>query len=219
MSSGFYDPLEPTNRAVYSFNAGVDKYGLRPVSQAYGAITPDPVENMIENAGDNLGAPADAINHLLQANFTESASMAGRFVINSTIGILGLFDPATSMGLDETQTDFGNTLAKWGVGEGPYVVLPLLGPSTARDTTGKIVEFFTDPVNVFIESPESDYVTGAKVLDIVDGRHRYTEVVDQVLYNSADSYAAARAGYLQSTRTVLKGPTDEEDLEDPFAFE
>ncbi len=174
---------------------------------------------MIENAGDNLGAPADAINHLLQANLAESASMAGRFLVNSTVGILGLFDPAASMGLEETETDFGETLAKWGVGEGPYLVLPFLGPSSARDTTGKIVEFFTDPVNVFIESPESDYVLGAKALDIVDGRHRYTGVVDQVLYESADSYATARIGYLQSTRTVLKGPTNEDDLEDPFAFE
>ena len=218
-SSGFYDPIEPANRSVHAFNVGVDKYALRPVSRAYGAVTPDPVENMVENVGDNLGAPADAINHFLQGNLYSSATMVGRFVINTTLGLVGLFDPASSLGLEETQTDFGQTLGQWGVGEGAYVVLPLLGPSTARDTTGRVVDFFIDPVGVFIKSPESDYVLGARALDIVDTRHRYTGVIDQAFYGSVDSYAATRGGYLQTTRTALKDETEETDLEDPFAFE
>ncbi len=218
-ASGFYDPLEPTNRAIHSFNKGVDTIALRPISRAYGAITPDPVENMVENAGDNLGAPADAINQLLQGDLVASATMTGRFLINSTVGILGFFDPAEAIGLEETQTDFGKTLGTWGVSEGAYVELPLLGPSTVRNATGRVVDFFLDPVNTLVKSPESDYISGAKVLDIIDTRHRYGAVVDQALYGSADSYAAARNAYLQSTRTVLKGQTDEDDLEDPFAFE
>ena len=219
LSSGFYDPLEPANRAVHSFNKGVDTYALRPVSKAYGAITPDPIENMVENVGDNLGSPADAINSLLQGKFKESITMVGRFGVNTTVGLLGLFDPATSIGWEETQTDFGETLGVWGIGEGAYVELPFFGASTARDTTGRIVDFFIDPVNVFIKSPESDYVLGAKGLDIVDLRHRYGLAVDQVLYDSTDSYSAARSAYLQSKRTLVKGQTDEDDLEDPFAFE
>lgn len=218
-SSGFYDPLEPTNRAIHGFNKGVDTYALRPVSRAYGAITPDPIENMVENAGDNLGAPADAINHLLQGDLIKSATMLGRFGVNSTIGILGFFDPATAIGWTETETDFGETLGKWGIGEGAYLEIPLLGPSTARNATGRVVDFFIDPIGVFITSPESDYVLGAKALDIVDGRHRYEQLIDQTLYESVDSYSATRTGYLQSTRTLLKGQTDESDLEDPFAFE
>ena len=219
LSSGFYDPVEPANRAIHGFNKGVDSYALRPVAKAYGAITPDPIENMVENAGDNLGAPADAINSFLQGKFKNAITMLGRFGVNSTIGILGLFDPASSFGWKETQTDFGETLGTWGVGEGAYLELPLLGPSTARNATGRVVDIFMDPVNVFIKSPESDYVLGARALDIVDLRHRYAGAVDQALYNSVDSYASARSAYLQSKRTLVKGQTDEDDLEDPFAFE
>ncbi len=219
LSREFNDPVEPMNRAVHEFNKGVDKYAFRPVSRAYGAVTPDPIEDMIENAGDNLAAPADAINYLLQGNLKSSFTMLGRFGVNSTIGLLGLFDPASTIGLPETQTDFGETLGNWGVGEGFYLELPFLGPSTARNTTGRIVDFFIDPVSIFVKSPESDYVLGAQALDIVDARHRYGLLLDQVLYDSADSYAASRLGYLQSTRTLLKGETDESDLEDPFAFE
>ena len=219
LSAEIYDPAEPLNRTIHGFNKGVDKYAFRPVSQAYGAITPDPVENLVENLGDNLSSPADAINHLLQGDIAASITAVGRFGVNSTIGLVGLFDPATTLGLAEKQTNFGETLGKWGVGEGAYVELPFLGPSTVRDTTGRIVDVFIDPVNSFIKSPESDYVLGAKALDIIDGRHRYGPVIDQVLYESVDSYTAARLGYLQSQRTIEKGQTDEEDLEDPFAFE
>jgi len=133
------------------------------VSRAYGAITPDPIENMVENAGDNLGAPADAINH--------------------------------------------ETLGKWGIGEGAYLEIPLLGPSTARNATGRVVDFFIDPIGVFITSPESDYVLGAKALDIVDGRHRYEQLIDQTLYESVDSYSATRTGY-HGCRKTRCGKTD-----------
>lgn len=219
LSSGFYDPVEPANRAIHGFNKGVDSYALRPVSQAYGAITPDPIENMVENVGDNLGAPADAINSFLQGNFLNSFTMLGRFGVNTTVGLLGLFDPATRLGWQETQTDFGETLGAWGVGEGAYLELPFLGPSTVRNTTGRVVDIFMDPVNIFVKTPESDYVLGARALDIVDLRHRYGSGIEQALYESADSYATARSVYLQSTRTLLKGETDADDLEDPFAFE
>ena len=219
LSSGFYDPIEPANRAVHSFNKGVDTYALRPISNAYGAITPDPVENMVENVGDNLGAPADAINSLLQGEFRNSVTMIGRFGVNTTLGLLGLFDPASTFGWQEVQTDFGETLGTWGVGEGAYLELPFLGASTVRNAAGRVVDAVMDPVNVFIKSPESDYVLGARALDIVDLRHRYGAAIDQTLYETADSYAASRSVYMQSKRDLLKGQTDEDDLEDPFAFE
>lgn len=214
-----YDPLEPANRAVHQVNKGLDTVVLKPVSQVYGAITPDPVEDMVQNAAQNLGAPADALNRILQGDILAALESAGRFGINSTVGILGFFDPATSMGLDAAPTDFGETLSVWGVPQGAYLELPVLGPSSARDTTGRIVDFFIDPVGNLVKAPESDYVSGARVLEVVDLRHRYAVAIDPVLYGSADSYSASRNAYLQNRRGALKGPTNEDDLEDPFAFE
>lgn len=214
-----YDPLEPANRAVHALNKGLDTVALRPASQVYGAITPDPVEDMIQNAASNLGEPADALNKILQGDIVAALESVGRFGINSTIGILGFFDPAEQMGLEEKPTDFGETLSKWGVPEGAYVELPVFGPSTVRNATGRVVDFIIDPLGAVVKAPESDYVLGARVLEVVDLRHRYAVAIDPVLYGSADSYIASRNAYLQSRRGALKGPTDETDLEDPFAFE
>ena len=216
---GTYDPAEPANRAVHQINKGLDTVVLKPVSQIYGAVTPDPVEDMVSNAARNLGEPADVINHFLQGDPKAAFVTVGRFGINTTIGIAGLFDPASSMGLSYDDTDFGETLHKWGAGEGAYVELPLFGPSNVRDTAGRIVDFLIDPVNTVVKLPERDYVTAAKVLEIVDTRHRYSQVVDSVLYETTDSYSTARNAYLQNRRSKLKGDTDEDDLEDPFEFE
>lgn len=218
-SSDPYDPLEPANRAVHQINKGIDTVALRPISKVYGAVTPDPVEDMVMNAASNLGAPADAINRILQGDILAALETAGRFGINSTVGILGFFDPATSMGLEAEPTDFGETLSVWGLPQGAYVELPVFGPSSARDATGRVVDFFIDPVGNLIKAPESDYVLGARVLEVVDLRHRYAVAIDPVLYGSADSYTASRNAYLQNRRGALKGPTNEDDLEDPFAFE
>lgn len=215
----YYDPAEPANRVVHSFNKGVDTIALKPISQAYGYVTPDPVEDAVANFGSNIGAPADAVNHLLQGNLKSSAQTVGRFGVNSTIGILGLMDPATAMGLPLEDTDFDDTLGKWGIGEGPYVELPLLGPSTARGTIGQVVDFVTDPVSNLLNAPESDYLLAAKGLEIIDTRHRYAEAIDPALYESADSYTTSRNAYLQNKRRTVKGQTDEDDLEDPFALE
>lgn len=218
-SGGTYDPAEPVNRAVHSFNKGVDTIALRPISKVYGAVLPEPVENSVARFGANLGDPANAVNHLLQGDLAASANNVGRFGVNTTIGLLGLFDPATSIGMLPDDTDFGETLHTWGAKEGAYLSLPLLGPSTVRDATGTIVEIMMDPVNVFVKAPESDYVVGGQVLAIVDARHRYAVGVDAGLYGSVDSYTTTRNAYLQNRRNTLKGQTDEDDLEDPFDFE
>ena len=216
---GVYDPLEPTNRAIHQLNKGLDTAVLKPASQVYGAILPDPVEDMVANAASNLSEPGDAINRLLQGDIEGILVSLGRFGINSTIGIAGLFDPATGLGIPARPTDFGETLHVWGVGEGPYVELPVFGPSTARDAFGRVVDVVLDPVTILSNPPEGDYVLVTRVLETVDRRHRYSFVVDGVLYESADSYAAARIAYLQNRRASLKGEVDEADIEDPFAFE
>ena len=154
---GIADPLEPVNRTTHAVNKGVDTLVLRPVSQAYGAITPDPVENSVANAVNNLGEPSNAVNHILQGDPGKALNTIGRFGVNSTIGIAGLFDPATELGLVAETTDFGQTLHVWGAEEGAYLELPLLGPSTARDATGRVVDFILDPVNALVPDDELAY--------------------------------------------------------------
>lgn len=217
--SEFYDPLEPTNRAIHQFNKGLDVIILDPASRAYDAVLPEPVEDMVSNAASNLGEPSDAVNRLLQGDVEGLLVSVGRFGINSVLGIAGLFDPATGLGIPARPTDFGETLHVWGVGEGAYVELPLLGPSTARDAVGRVVDVLTDPVAILVGPPEIDYVLVTRTLDTVDKRHRYSFVVDGILYESADSYAAARTAYLQNRRASLKGEVDESDIEDPFEFQ
>lgn len=218
-TGGSDDPLEGTNRAFHALNKGVDQVVLRPVSQIYGAVTPDPVEDMVSNAAANLGAPGDAVNYILQGDFASALKMTGRFAVNSTIGLAGLFDPATELGLLAETTDFGQTLHVWGVKEGAYVELPLLGPSTGRDALGRAVDIVLDPVNALVSAPESDYVLGARILGTVDQRKRLAGVVDELLYNSADSYAASRTAYLEYRRRQLGGEIDAEEFDDPFAFD
>lgn len=213
------DPIEGVNRGVHAVNKGLDRALLRPISKVYGAVTPDEVENGVSNAVANLGSPGDAINHVLQGDPGAAVRVSGRFLLNSTIGVVGLLDPAKEFGLEPEPTDFGETLHVWGAGEGAYVELPLLGPSTLRDATGRVVDAVLDPVQFFAGSKELEVITGARALGIVDTRHRYGNVIDPTLYESADSYAAARTAYLQNRRRALKGETDEEDLDDPFAFE
>lgn len=213
------DPLEPTNRAVHSVNKGLDRVILRPASQAYGYVTPDPAERLVGNATANLGVPASAINKLLQGDILASLKAVGRFGVNSTLGILGLFDPASGMGLVPEPTDFGETLYTWGVGEGPYVELPVLGPKTTRGAVGTVVDFAINPLNTLVPAPQSDYILAARALEVVDLRKKLGPTLDSVLYGSADSYAAARRAYLDNRRRTLKGSLDADDLDDPFAFD
>ena len=214
------DPFEPTNRAIHGFNKGVDTVVLRPASSVYGAITPDPVERAIANGASNLSLPSDIINHTLQGDIGSAFKMTGRFLINSTVGLLGLFDPATELNLADDSTDFGETLHVWGVSEGPYVELPLLGPSTARDATGRIADIALNPLGYLLPSQELEYTYVVRGLDILGMRHRSKDIIDPVLYGSEDSYSAARVGYLLNRRNALQGGViNEDDLDDPFAFD
>jgi len=213
--AGFNDPFEPRNRDVHAFNKGVDRVVLRPASQVYGTVVPGPVRGGIGNFADNLGLPAAVVNNLLQGRIEPAGKNTFRFLVNSTFGLGGFLDPATDMGLTEESTDFGETLHVWGAGEGVYLEMPLRGPTTMRDTVGTVVDVFLDPVGAAIDSPEAQYVLGAKALSLVGDRYRYSDTIDSLLYESADSYSQARLLYLQNRRFEL-GTEAESNSYDPY---
>lgn len=213
------DPFEDVNRQVHEFNKLADAAILRPASQVYGATVPEGVRDVIDNSANNLALPGQAINHTLQGDIPAAFKIALRFVMNTTLGIGGMFDPASEVGLFANNTDFGETLGVWGVAEGPYIELPFLGGSTVRDTAGMAVDFAIDPMAYVIPSPEREYLFLLKGVDLVGDRHEYADLVDVLLYESADSYASQRLSYLSNKRRNLEGETEIEDLEDPYAFE
>lgn len=200
------DPLAPINRGVHAFNKGVDSVVLRPTSQVYGTVLPAPIRRGVDNMAANLGEPATIVNQVLQAQLVPALGSGLRFVINSTIGVAGLFDAAGAMGLERQTADFGQTLAVWGVGEGVYVELPLAGPSTARDALGFAVDIALNPVSHLTGSQEVlSAARRVRVADLVGDRYALTGVIDSVLYESADSYAQSRLLYLQNRRFRLNG--------------
>lgn len=193
------DPYEGFNRGVWAFNDAVDKAVLKPATSVYRTVTPVPARRGINRVFANLAEPFSFINNLLQGKPKRAFNSLGRFVINTTIGVGGLADHATDLGLPETPEDFGQTLAVRGARRSPYLVLPLLGPSTARDALGRVVGFVGDPAQIVIWS-ELD-ATGRAVLtgtEIIDQRSTLIESgADSLLEGSADPYAAARSAYFQ----------------------
>jgi len=203
---GIADPYEEVNRGWHDTNIALDKAVIKPVSTAYGTVVPDPLRKGLSNVSDTLGIPGSVVNDVLQLRFGDALHNTARFAVNATIGIGGLFDPATGMGLEERDADFGETLYTWGMGEGAYVVLPLYGPSTERDSLGLLVDIALDPVGNLLGNPEKGYKTGLKVADLADTRYRYSDLYESVIYDSADSYAQMRLTYLDNRRYELGTP-------------
>ena len=212
------DPWEGWNRNMYSLNKTLDKVA-KPVAQGYQAITPDFIETGVSNVFDNLGDIPNFLNNLLQGKPVDSLSDLARFVVNSTLGIAGLWDPASSMGLEKHDEDFGQTLAKWGVGDGPYMMLPFLGPSTLRDTFAIPVDSEFDLTNQIKHIPTRNQV---KILELIDVRVSIMPLEDQ-LKSASDEYTFVRDVYLQNRKyKIFDGDLpldddfecDEEDEED-----
>lgn len=212
---GVNDPYETQNRKVHAFNKNLDSNVVRPVALGYAKVLPDGVETSVSNFASNLGEPAVMVNSLLQGDVRGLGVSAFRFVLNSTAGGLGLFDPATAMTVTKHDTDFGETLFVWGVGEGAYMELPVLGPSTARRTTGRVVDLFTNPLSYVLDSPEEYYGPIASVGSGLSARAKFDDTVNSILYESADSYAQSRLIYLQNRRFTL-GDEDAAPTDDPF---
>jgi phospholipid-binding lipoprotein MlaA len=222
------DPLEPMNRVIFQANVIGDKIILRPLVKGYNAVVPDPARQGVTNFLANLWEPWTAINQLLQGKPDDAAGAVGRFLVNSTVGIGGLVDVATDWGLERTEEDFGQTLGVWGMGEGPYIVLPFFGPSNPRDTLGLAGDFYGDPVGWAINSADvgKNFFLGVGLLsyihfgaDAFDKRARYDSVFDD-LYDSPDPYALARSAFRQKRDfEISDGETDtseEDDLFDEF---
>lgn len=216
--NGILDPYEPVNRQVHEINKAIDTAFVRPLSLQTEALDPALTQPFV-NFADNVGLPGAALNGLLQGSVPILATNTMRFIINSTVGIGGLLDPAGAIGITEMDTDFGQTLAVWGVPEGAYVELPLYGPSTERDAVGRVVDFFIDPLDQVGLTVQIDYGTYVRAAGEVIERGQIGDTIDSVLYDSADSYAQARLIYLQNRRFEL-GETGEAtgdaDFVDPF---
>jgi phospholipid-binding lipoprotein MlaA len=215
------DPWEGMNRGIYSFNTGLDTVLIHPVAKGYNWVLPKPVRKGVSNFFDNLGDVVTVVNDLLQGKFEQAASDTSRVLWNSTIGIGGLFDPASAMGLERHQEDLGQTFGVWFAkyDPGPYLVLPILGPSSVRDGTGLIGDIFTWPV---FWLPAKGYVTwGLAGLGYVDTRAELLESEKILDEASLDRYAFLRESYFQHRRDqVYDGevPDDEDDdtFEDEF---
>jgi len=206
------DPYEPFNRQFHAFNKTLDQAVLRPLARA-GDGAPEGLAQPVVNFASNTGLPGTVVNNLLQGDIGGAATNTLRFIVNSTVGILGLADPASTIGLREVPTDFGATLAKWGVPEGAYLELPGFGPSTERDATGRFVDFVIDPLGHIDGVPREmrDYALPARLAGQVVERGQLGETFDDVLYGSADSYAQARLIYLQNRRYELGQDQSSED--------
>ena len=198
-----YDPIEPFNRAIFSFNNAADKIILEPVSKGYKQL-PSPIQSGISNFLSNLRMPLVVVNQLLQGQGKNASESTGRFLVNSTIGVFGIIDVAEKMGLEEKKEDFGQTLATWGVGDGFYIVLPLFGPSNLRDTAGMVLTYTTDPINAYAVSEGEAWVVPLRTaVNAVDQRSKIIDEVNALRNNSVDYYAAVRSSYYQNRKAAI----------------
>ncbi len=214
-SDGIYDPYETRNRKVHAFNKDLDRDLIRPAALSYSQTVPEGVQNSIRNFAMNFGEPRITINSLLQGDLRGTGVSVSRFLINSTLGLVGIFDVATDLGLDPHDADFGETLYVWGFAEGAYIERPFLGPTTTRDAVGTIVDLFTNPLYFNLDRPERYVGPTSRAGAALGNRGRYSETVDSVLYDSADSYAQTRMVHIQNRRFRL-GIEDQSTQIDPF---
>ena len=211
------DPFERANRDNHAFNKDLDRKILSPLSKTYADVVPDPVEDSVSNFASNLSLPGKVINNVLQLDLPSAARNTTRFVLNSTVGVAGLFDPSQKIGFTEKDTDFGETLQGWGVAEGAYLELPVFGPSNLRDGFARFVDMLLlDPAGQILKPPVSEYRTASNMGAILQKRQIYGAQIDEVLYGSADSYAQSRLVYLQSRRFELKDIANDAYI-DPYA--
>lgn len=214
------DPLEPVNRAVYRFNDVVDRAVFKPVAKVYDKFTPAPVQTGVGNFFSNLGEPVVIVNDVLQGKLQQGASDGARLVFNSTFGVLGLIDVATPMGHPKHDEDFGQTFAVWGAGEGWYLVLPILGPSTVRDTVGLPPEYALDPVTRHDEVRERNSLYALRTVDararlLSAGRIRDTAALDAYIF-TRDAYRQHRWNLIYDGNPPPAAAGDAED-ESPYA--
>ena len=199
------DPLEPVNRKVFWINDKADRWLIRPLAKGYDRFVPRPLKLGIHNVLVNLGTPAVALNQFLQGKPRQGVSDTGRFLLNSTIGVLGLFDVASHGGLPRHDEDFGQTFGVWGIGSGPFLMLPARGPSTVTDTVGSVLDFFTNPLNLITPSRDRNIAIG---VDALDTRVQLLSVDGLI---SGDPYLFMRDAFLQRRQFLINDGLIEDD--------
>jgi phospholipid-binding lipoprotein MlaA len=205
------DHFERFNRAVYKFNSALDHAILRPVARGYVKVTPGPVRTGVSNFLGNLEYPKTIGNDIFQAHFIDFGSDIARLIVNTTVGVGGLFDPATRFGLEKHDRDFGQTLGKWGLPTGPYLMLPLLGPSDIRDAAGLVPDHFMT-IDSLINN--QDVQIGVGAMRVVDRRAQLLPL-DATLDSAFDPYALLRSTWFQRRDYKVRGDTPPEDPEEP----
>ena len=199
------DPYEDFNRQMFAFNEGLDQAVLSPVAHGYRAVTNEPVREGVGNFASNLNEPVTFVNHVLQGKLPDAGATFGRFVINTTVGIAGIFDPASSMGIQRTKEDFGQTLGTWGVDSGPYLVLPFIGPTNPRDLTGIGGDIALNPLN-YPEFENDDAIRlGVMALGGINAREGAIETIDE-LNNQVDPYTTVRRLYGRTRAADIQTP-------------
>lgn len=199
------DPYESFNRKMFALNEKLDQNFALPAAKAYTYAVPRPARDGIHNALANVASPVTLANDILQGNAKHAAQTFGRMVVNTSIGLAGLVDVATPMGIPAHEEDFGETLALYGVGEGPYLVLPLFGPSNPRDAAGRVVDIAFDPLT-YIGFREKDWWTaGRQFTGLIDERAQNIDTMDQLRRTSVDLYATLRSLYRQHRNAEIRG--------------
>ena len=221
------DPLEPVNRVIFQVNRGLDTWFLRPAAIFYRGMLPPQLQTAFSNFLDNLSSPVVLFNDILQGNSDRAGDTLARFVINTTVGIGGIFDMATDMGYPDHSEDFGQTLGVWGVGEGPYIMLPIFGPSNPRDAAGLVADYFADPITNWSINTDRRWVSPTRSgAQNVDWRARNMEEIDDMERTSIDYYATVRSLYRQyrkdqirngqpNSMPTISGLPAMDDMEDP----
>lgn len=210
------DPLEKVNRATHAFNDALDRMLARPAARAYRRVVPESARNAVSNAVANLDYPTTALNSALQGKFRDAGTDTLRFLVNSTLGVAGLMDPATRFGLPRNDEDFGQTLGRWGVPSGPYLVLPFLGPSNLRDAPARFPDRYTNARYYIGDGTTEYWLLGA---DVLDTRAALLSV-DNALQQAYDPYAVVRDAYLQRREYLVRdGDVPEPSYEDEMLEE
>mgnify|MGYP001342963426 CR=1 FL=1 len=212
-TSSIPDPFEKINRSTHEFNKSIDSNIILPASNAYGAVAPESIRNILSNFSSNLSEPLRFINHTLQGNVLEAGKTSIRFGLNTTFGLAGFFDVASYLEIYQEDTNFDTTLKSWNLPTGPYVEIPLLGPSSLRGSIGTLIDFSLDPINSNINSAYNIAYYSTRGLDLLNTRYALTDTIQSVLYDSFDSYESGKNYYLQRVEGVNSENSEDELFE------
>jgi len=210
LEEGISDPFEASNRQIHEINKSLDKNIIRPVAVLYGDSTPVKLQSAVNNIAMNFSLPSNSINYILQGEIKSASESSLKFLVNSTLGVVGIYDASSKLGLKSEKTDFGETMAKWGIGEGQFLVVPFLGPRTSRHFFGTIVDIALNPVRYALKDEDTIISFSPSIVYALSERSRNGDTIDNLRETSIDYYSTLRSIYLQS-REINIGDNFEED--------